>query len=628
MKALRNLLLALTACTAIATAALAQPGGPHGDRDRGQGFGLDRAQVAALIQQVRDSDKREKLEALLARLPARPDRQTLEALATEAMQILRASTTTSTTTTTSGTSSAPPALVLYDAPSGTEWDRLGLGYAIMLRNLLGHFNAAVTLAPVQTYTAGMMNGYRAVFYLGSVYDNPIPAAFLSDVANLPTGADAPAVVWFKYNLWELAWNGAYNFTAQTGISFSGLRGLNAAPSAANPDPGFFDTVKYKGLDFIKYYTYDPTRNIVSADPDIGLTAVADATKAKVVVPVANPQTGETAPYVLRSGNFWYVADLPLSFIGPRDRYLVFADLLHDMMGIDHPESHQALVRLEDVGALVSVQAMKTLSDYLYGRHIPYSIATIPLYVDPLGAYNGGVPMTVPLSQATNLRKSLNYAVQRGGEIVMHGYTHQYGKMRNPHTGVSGDDYEFWNIVDNKPVAEDSVSWVRGRLGAGLGDLRSYGYNPIAWEMPHYQGSAIANRTAPQLFTTTYQRVVYYTADQPNFYASVAKDFSMGQIYPYVIGRDWYGQRVLPENLGNIEYDIRTIDPTSNYNYTSEDIVTNARYAKAVRDGFASFFFHPFWLEPELGVPGFEDFKKTIEGITQLGYTWIAPSKLP
>ena len=28
---------------------------------------------------------------------------------------------------------------------------------------------------------------------------------------------------------------------------------------------------------------------------------------------------------------------------------------------------------------------------------------IPLYVDPLGVYNGGVPRTVPLSQATNLQ---------------------------------------------------------------------------------------------------------------------------------------------------------------------------------------------------------------------------------
>ena len=121
--------------------------------------------------------------------------------------------------------------------------------------------------------------------------------------------------------------------------------------------------------------------------------------------------------------------------------------------------------------------------------------------------------------------------------------------------------------------------------------------------------------------------MYYTADQPNFYASTGKDFAVGQFYPFPVARDWYGQRIIPENLGNIEYDIHTIDPTSNYNYTADDIITNAKYAKAVRDGVASWFFHPFWLEPNLGTPGFEDFKKTVDGISALGFTWVAPSTI-
>jgi uncharacterized protein YdaL len=329
--------------------------------------------------------------------------------------------------------------------------------------------------------------------------------------------------------------------------------------------------------------------------------------------------------VIRSGKFWYVADMPFSYIGPRDRYLVFSDLLHDMLGINHPETHKALVRLEDVGALVSPQAMRTLTDYLYGKRVPFSIATIPYYVDALGAYNGGVPQRVPLSQATNLKNALNYAVARGAEIVMHGYTHQYGNMKNPHTGVSGDDYEFWNIVANTPVAEDSTSWAHQRLNAGLQDLRNNGYHPVAWETPHYHASPLSSKAVPSLFSTTYQRCVYFTADKPNLAGKIGKDFAVGQIFPYPISRDYYGQRIIPESLGNIEYDIRTIDPTSNYNYTWQDIVTNAQYALAVRDGYASFFFHPFWLEPELGVPGFADFQKTIDGITQLGYTWVAPS---
>lgn len=521
------------------------------------------------------------------------------------------------------TTTPPKVLALYDAPSGTPWDKLGHAYTIMLRNLLGHFHAQVDLVPVSQYTAGKINNYNATFYLGAAYDHQLPAAFLSDAATTTR-----TLVWFKYNIWQLAWNATYNFTANRGMQFNGLRGLDAQPSSTNPNPGFFSTVKYKGLDFTKYYEYDSGKNQVNADPDVGWAVIADAAKATQVVPVVNPKTGESMPYILRSGNFWYVADIPFSFIGPRDRYLVFTDLLHDMLGIHHAEEHKALIRLEDVGAMVSVDAMKKLSDYLGGKSIPFSVAVIPRYVDALGLYNGGKPQEVPLSQATNLQKALAHARSKGGEMVMHGFTHQYGKMRNPHTGVSGDDYEFWNIVDNAPVPEDSAAWAYGRMQQGLTDMKAIGLNPIAWEAPHYHTSAITARTAPQLFTTTYQRVVYYTADKPDFFASVAKDFSVGQFFPYTIHKDYYGQRVLPENLGNIEYDIRTIDPTSFYNYTADDIILNAKYAKAVRDGVASFFFHPFWLEPELGVPGFQDFQKAVEGITQLGFTWVAPSKLP
>ena len=514
----------------------------------------------------------------------------------------------------------PKVMVLYDAPSGSEYSKLGFSYAIMLRNLLGHFDANVDLVPVQQYTAGKVNGYAASFYVGAYYDNQLPAAFLSDAATT-----TKTLVWLKYNLWQLAWNSAYNFQANRGFAFWGLRGLNAAPSSGNPNPGFFDSVQYKNRTFVKYYAFDSASNAVNADPDIGVTGVTDAARAQVVVNVNNPRTGENAPYVVRSGNFWYVADMPFSYIGPRDRYLVFSDLLHDMLGINHPESHKALVRLEDVGALVSPEAMRTLTDYLHGRRIPFSVATIPYYVDALGVYNDGVPQRVPLSQATNLKNALNYAVARGAEIVMHGYTHQYSNMRNPHTGVSGDDYEFWNIVANTPVAEDSTSWAYQRLHQGLQDLRANGYNPVAWETPHYHASALSSKAVPSVFSTTYQRCVYFTADKPNLAGGVNKDFAVGQIFPYPVARDYYGQRIIPEALGNIEYDIRQIDPTSNYNYTWQDIVTNANYMLAVRDGYASFFFHPFWLEPELGTPGYEDFRKTIEGITQLGYTWVAPS---
>jgi hypothetical protein len=71
-----------------------------------------------------------------------------------------------------------PALILYDAPPNTAYTKLGMGYAIMLRNLLGHFDSKVDMVAVQNYTAGQLSGYDATFYLGSYYDNPVPAAFM------------------------------------------------------------------------------------------------------------------------------------------------------------------------------------------------------------------------------------------------------------------------------------------------------------------------------------------------------------------------------------------------------------------------------------------------------------------
>jgi uncharacterized protein YdaL len=143
------------------------------------------------------------------------------------------------------------AIVLYDAPAGTEWEKLGFAYAIMLRNLLGHFDAQVDLVPVQQYTAGKVNGYDATFYLGAAYDNRCRRP------SWPTPRPPPSR-WSGSSTTSGSWPGTRRTTSPPpkGISFNGLRGMNAVPSAANPNPGFFDTVKYKGLDFVKYYAYD------------------------------------------------------------------------------------------------------------------------------------------------------------------------------------------------------------------------------------------------------------------------------------------------------------------------------------------------------------------------------------
>jgi uncharacterized protein YdaL len=509
-------------------------------------------------------------------------------------------------------------LILYDNPANDPYSKLGLIYAIMLRNLLGHFNTTVTIEPVQNYTAGQIGANTATFYIGDYYNNPLPTAFMSDVMTA-----TKTVVWFKYNLWQVAWNTAYTFSQTYGINFLGLAGLNSTPSSSNPNPGFYDTVTYKNMSLVKYYAYDASTGTVNADPDIGLTQVADATKAQSLVTITNSQTKAAAPYVIHSGNFWYFADMPFTYIGPTDRYLVICDMLHDILNTGAPVSHRALVRLEDLDAYTTTASMKQLTDYLSSLRIPFTMATIPLYTDPNGYYNGGVPETIHLAQATGLKSALKYAIVRGGSIVMHGYTHQYDSTPNVQNAVSGNDYEFWYMVQNRPVDEDSEQWAQGRMADGLAEFTNNGFKVAGWGAPQYQMSPLASQAAAAQFTTSYQRAVYYTSTNPQIGTGAAnQDFSAGQFFPYIINKDYYGERIIPENLGSIQYNICKIDPFSCVPYTWQQVVTNAKYGLVVRDGFASFFFHPYWLEPDLGVPAMSDFKSLVTGIKSLGYTYV------
>ncbi|WP_175746675.1 DUF2334 domain-containing protein [Burkholderia pyrrocinia] len=509
-------------------------------------------------------------------------------------------------------------LVLYDNPANDPYSKLGLMYSIMLRNLLGHFNATVDLVPIQNYTSGMVTNHDVTFYIGDYYNNPIPTAFMSDVMTT-----TKTVVWFKYNLWQLAWNTAYTFNQTFGFSFLGIAGLNAPPSSSNPNPGFYDTVTYKNLPMVKYYAYNASTGAISADPEVGLTQIVDATKAQALVTIKNSKSGATTPYVVRSGKFWYFADMPFSYIGPTDRYLVICDILHDILQTNAPVNHRALVRLEDLDAYTTTSSMRKLSDFLYLKRIPFTMATIPVYTDPNGYYTGGVPQTIHLAQATGLKSSLNYAVARGGSIVVHGLTHQYDSTPNLLTAVSGSDYEFWYAVQNRPVDEDSVQWAAGRMAEGILEFTTNGYKVVGWAAPQYQMSPMAAAATALTFPTTFQRAVYYTATKPQLGTGAPnQDFSAGQFFPYIINADYYGQRIIPENLGSMQYNICNIDQYSCITYTWQQLLTNAQYGLAVRDGFASFFFHPYWLEPDLGLPAYQDFQSLVNSITNLGYKWV------
>jgi len=150
-----------------------------------------------------------------------------------------------------------------------------------------------------------------------------------------------------------------------------------------------------------------------------------------------------------------------------------------------------------------------------------------------------------------------------------------------------------------------------RIDAAYAEFTAAGLDrPTMFEFPHYAGSAtdyavVADKVGPR-----YDRGMYF----PGLLSGASVDHSrqIGQFFPYAV-RDVYGSPVVPENLGNVA--------VAEYNHHTSrlpaDILKSARRNLVVRDGVASFFFHPFLDIKHL--------RQIVEGMQSMGYTFVPAS---
>ena len=381
-------------------------------------------------------------------------------------------------------------LVLYDNAGEYGW--IGRLYVQHMLNLLSHFEVRVDNKPVEEYISGDIDRYDSTIYLGVIYDNALPAALGADLL-----ATSKTFCWLGYNLWQVAWTYP-TFGQKFGIEFLEL------------DPSAYTKVQYKNVTL----TREPEA------PEIGLVQIVDPLKVQVHATCSTADLGKEAPYITRAGNLWYVADNPLSYVTMTDRYLAFADILHDILNISHPESHRALLRIEDVSPIADPEQLRAIADYLSSEQVPFLVCVIPEYHDPLGEYNFGVPQTVTLAEAPEVVAALHYMESRGGRIALHGLTHQYDAVVNPYSGVSADDYEFYRVTLDEtgyqvlqgPVPEDSAAWARERVLQGKSELAGQHFIPVAWNTPHYLASAVDYGEFAKLFSLSLDRGTYFATD--------------------------------------------------------------------------------------------------------------------
>ena len=479
-------------------------------------------------------------------------------------------------------------LVLYDTTG--EWGWLGELYAINVASLVSHFGAW-TARPASDYHAGDMAAYAGVIYVGSTFDEPLPTALLDDVL----GGTRP-VMWIDDNIWQLAARSP-TFAATYGFM------------PFEYDTGDVAEVDYKGTALTRYM-----------DPGVGIMTYSEVTTAKVLADAVHTN-GAKSPWALRGSNLLYIGENPMSYVTSDDRYLAFCDLLFEVLASDTPERHRALVRIEDVSATTSPAALRAIADYLSSQSVPFSVATIPQYLDPLGAENDGVPRSISLRQAPSVASALRYMVSKGGTLIMHGYTHQFDAVANPYDGVSADDFEFYTahvdaanyVVYDGPVPGDSRAWAAGRIAAGLhGFMAASLPTPTIFEFPHYAGSVEDSRAVRSSFSTVYHRGLYFggmlTGAPPDY------THDIGVTYPFA-AQDLFGFKVIPEDLGSYE----PLPMNNNPPRLVADLLHTAHTSHVIRDGFASFYFHPYYPLSVL--------KQTVSGIKAAGYTFVAPSSL-
>ena len=436
--------------------------------------------------------------------------------------------------------------VIYDSPPNPQAE--SYIHALFLANLLTHFNLQAKLIPLDDYKRGQLSEYRAGFLVASGLNTVVQPALLADIR----ATDHP-----------FAWLGGH------------IDQLLDTPEARR-HYGFSFVEYRRDLDYRSVF-YKQTL-LPKPDTDLNIVSIQDSATAEIEATAIN-RDKVSSPYVVKSGDFWYFADKPLSYMGEGTRYLVLCDLLHDILEIYHPSDQRAMVRIEDVSVDDDPDDLTSIAGWLSDRHIPFQIALIPIFRDPAHS------LEIRLGDRKSTVAAIHTMIAKGGTPIMHGVTHQVH-------GLTGDEYEFWDELGNRAVGGDSVEFVTRRLRMGFAECFNNGIYPVAFEVPHYGASGIDYRTLGQVFSLFYDRPM------------VTPDDTTAQMVPYPVV-DQYGRHIVPETLGYLPED--DPDPLK--------LVAYARTMRVVRDGVASFYFHPFLKQKLL--------EQVIQGISALGYHFIS-----
>ncbi|MCR1392049.1 polysaccharide deacetylase family protein [Clostridioides difficile] len=419
------------------------------------------------------------------------------------------------------TSSTDKVLIIYDSKKETAYNRDILN---IMKTLLGRFSSDIELLKLSNYDGEInKNYYSHIFILGineNSYNNDKNTKNLISSLNSYKGT----ICWLGYGIENLLEHKKYN--------------LDYVGKTNN-----IVSVNYRGKSYNldEHYVF----NIVESKD----------TSNKVIGSIND--TLNKYPYIINDKNIFYVSKLDLDGV----LFYIFCDSLNDIFNIKTFDKGRIFVRIEDVHAFREPKNLVEIADYLSSKNIPFTIALIPAYVNPKNH------KVITLSESPEIVKAIKYMQDKGGTVILHGYTHQYKKEE-----VSGEGYEFWDGKKDEPLKENMKIFVKDRVLNGLRVCIENGIYPLAFEAPHYAMESEGYKELKKYFST------YMGQHQNN-----DKKFSTNT-YPYIIRDTEEFNIFIPENLGYI-------DPEDKF--TFQNIKENLDKLSIVRGFSGGFFFHSY-----------------------------------
>lgn len=427
------------------------------------------------------------------------------------------------------------ALIIY---SGNQKDE-SYFQADKIKFYLQHFLVAADLVASSKYSENLGGSYGWIFYLGAE-DEKLNQALLNDLSRKDKN-----IVWLNKNIDQMD-KGA--------LEDKGI-GVNEMKITSNQ-------IYYK--------------DILLPKEDRTLTNIRITSGEKAVIYArAVLSKYKKSPYIIESDNFWYIADNPLSKAKEGSSYLAFVDILHNIVK-DHEHHRKAVIRIDNINPNSDPKKLNTIVDFLYFSRIPFAMSVTPVYKKSEHA------KPVYLSGKKELIEVLKYGEEKGGVIILNGYTHQRIKE-------TGTDIEFGNMVDRngKELPKDEIDTEK-RVLLAKEEMKKSGFKPIVWQTPYY-------RATPQdyeIFSKHFKFVFERGTEPPP---------------PFIIEKNSLGQKIVPENLGFVAY---------NKTPVKETIPERAWRMQVVRDVYAGFSIQD-------GIP-MEQLVKIIRRVEGMGYTFVSP----